>query len=135
MNLEDLVDFWFFLRWKIGHATDSEDTLPTCDWETIHKIWPTIQFFPWDFRTCPGHFNLRWPSGNYDSCEICFFSHFHHGLGHNDLSAVYHMLDSWRCLQEQILSSIFRISESISLYCIGCWSMGMMTQWSLIMSS
>ncbi len=64
-----LVCEFFCSRWKWGHKTDSEDTLQTRDWAKNDKIWPAIQFCPWDFRRCPhpkdmsgsclGHFQLN----------------------------------------------------------------------------
>lgn len=58
----------FNSRWKSGRLTDSKDMLQTLDWANSGKMWPAIQFCPWDFWCpCPkdlsgtfwGHFQLR----------------------------------------------------------------------------
>ncbi len=62
-------DMWLTLRTSCRHMN-----------EKMHKIWPAIQFCPWDFRTCPcpknmsrtftGHFQLRVQLSFYSSKEI-----------------------------------------------------------------
>ncbi len=77
-GIKFIVQMWIPKIWMIceflvpGEREDTCLTLRICCQhmnEKMHKIWPAIWFYPWDFRTCPhpkdisgaclGYFQLR----------------------------------------------------------------------------